>query len=87
MRILIEGTTYYPALNGQAIFMVNLAEGFAARGHDVCALYPEPRQASRSRNRVRLETVRSQEFKYIGPESYHPLRSAARVQRRIQCTP
>ncbi len=68
MRVLITGTTYYPALNGQAIFMVNLAEGIAARGHDVCALYPEPRQFSGRRNGVRLETARSHEFKFIGPE-------------------
>jgi len=81
MRILIAGTTYYPALNGQAIFMVNLAEGIAARGHEVCALYPEPHQVSSQRNRVRLETVRSHEFKFIGPESYHPLRSTGRVRQ------
>jgi 1,2-diacylglycerol 3-alpha-glucosyltransferase len=81
MRVLITGTTYYPALNGQAIFMVNLAEGIAAGEHDVCALYPEPRQFSGRRNGVRLETVRSHEFKFIGPESYHPLRSTARVRQ------
>ncbi len=81
MRVLIAGTTYYPALNGQAVFMVNLAEGMAARGHDVAALYPEPREYSAQRNGVRLETVRSHEFKIFGPESYHPFRSARRVRQ------
>lgn len=38
MRILIAGTTYYPALNGQAIFTVNLAEGLARRGNQVLML-------------------------------------------------
>ncbi|HEX7974836.1 MAG TPA: glycosyltransferase [Anaerolineales bacterium] len=38
MRILISGTTYHPALNGQAIFTVNLAEGLARRGHQVLML-------------------------------------------------
>ncbi len=81
MRVLISGTTYYPALNGQAIFMVNLAEGIAARGHDVAALYPEPRQFSSRRNGVRLETVRAHEFKFLGPDSYHPLRFTARIRQ------
>ncbi len=81
MRVLIAGTTYYPALNGQAVFMVNLAEGMAARGHEVAALYPEPRQYGARRNGVRLETVRSHEFKFIGPDSYHPLRSVGRVRQ------
>ncbi len=84
MRVLIAGTTYYPALNGQAIFMVNLAEGLAARGHEVAALYPEPREFSGSRNGVRLETVRAHEFKFIGPDSYHPFRSGPRVRRVLQ---
>lgn len=84
MRVLIAGTTYYPALNGQAIFMVNLAEGLAARGHEVAALYPEPREFSGTRNGVRLETIRAHEFKFIGPESYHPLRSGARVRQVLE---
>lgn len=81
MRVLISGTTYYPALNGQAVFMLNLAEGMAARGHEVAVLYPEPKQYSAQRNGVRLETVRSHEFKFISPESYHPLRSGPRVRQ------
>ncbi len=35
MRVLITGQSYHPAFNGQAVFTVNLAEGLAARGHEV----------------------------------------------------
>jgi 1,2-diacylglycerol 3-alpha-glucosyltransferase len=35
MRILIAGSTYAPAMNGQAVFTTNLAEGLVKRGHKV----------------------------------------------------
>jgi glycosyltransferase involved in cell wall biosynthesis len=38
MRILISGTTYSPARNGQAVFTTNLAEGLARRGHYVLVI-------------------------------------------------
>ncbi len=38
MRILIGGTTYYPARNGQAVFTTQLAEGLVQRGHQVLML-------------------------------------------------
>jgi 1,2-diacylglycerol 3-alpha-glucosyltransferase len=40
VRILITGTTYAPALNGQSIFTTNLAEGLARLGHQVCMVTP-----------------------------------------------
>lgn len=40
MRILIAGQTYYPAFNGQSIFMTNLAEGLVQRGHEVLVVVP-----------------------------------------------
>jgi 1,2-diacylglycerol 3-alpha-glucosyltransferase len=72
MRILITGTTYYPALNGQSIFMVNLAEGLAARGHQVAVLYPEAHSVSKERNGVQLEPVGSVSLQFIHTESYAP---------------
>ncbi|MFZ1755340.1 MAG: glycosyltransferase [Caldilineaceae bacterium] len=36
----MTGTTYAPALNGQAVFMANLSEGLAAKGHSVAVLAP-----------------------------------------------
>jgi glycosyltransferase involved in cell wall biosynthesis len=38
MRILISGTTYSPARNGQAVFTTHLAEGLARCGHQVMVL-------------------------------------------------
>ncbi len=35
MRILIPTAAYYPAMNGQAVFATNLAEGLARHGHSV----------------------------------------------------
>lgn len=70
MRILIAGSTYYPSLNGQSIFTVNLAEGLARRGHDVAVLFPEPRASSRIRNRVRLEAVGAIDLSFVHAQVY-----------------
>jgi glycosyltransferase involved in cell wall biosynthesis len=40
MRILIAGSTYPPALNGQAVFTGNLVEGLVKHGHEVYAIVP-----------------------------------------------
>jgi len=82
MRILIAGTTYLPALNGQAIFTTNLAEGLAARGHDVTVLFPEPHDVSRLQNGVRLETVAALDLSFLHTESYLPL-TFGKVRRVI----
>ncbi|MBI1855105.1 MAG: glycosyltransferase, partial [Chloroflexi bacterium] len=83
MRILISGTTYHPALNGQAIFTVNLAEGLAKRGHEVAAVYPseQGKAYSRTRNGVRLETVNSFSLSFLHPDSFVPLPSVKRVRQ------
>jgi 1,2-diacylglycerol 3-alpha-glucosyltransferase len=72
MRVLIAGTTYYPSLNGQAVFMVNLAEGLAGRGHDVAVLFPEAQSFSKVRNGVQMEAVGSLNLGFIHAESYAP---------------
>lgn len=73
MRILIEGTTYYPGLNGMAIFMTNLAEGLAGRGHDVAVLFPESHTFSRKRNGAQLEAVGSISLGFLNAEAYLPV--------------
>ena len=73
MRILIAGTTYYPALNGQSVFMVNLAEGLARKGHDVVVLFPLSRSLSRKRNGVQLESFASISLGFFHEESYLPV--------------
>jgi glycosyltransferase involved in cell wall biosynthesis len=67
MRILITGTTYAPALNGQSIFTTNLAEGLARLGHRVCMVVPsdfgKPYQIER--NGVLVYNVRSIDLSMI----------------------
>ncbi len=77
MRILIVGTTYAPALNGQAVFTTNLAEGLARRGHAVCVAYPsekgQPFQTER--NGVRLEAQASLSLRFLHEEGrFSPVR-------------
>lgn len=83
MRILICGTTYHPALNGQAIFTVNLAEGLAKQGHEVVAVYPseEGKAYSRIRNGVRLETIDSLSLSFLHPDSFVPIPSRKRIRQ------
>ena len=83
MRILICGTTYHPALNGQAIFTINLAEGLAKQGHEVTVVYPsdEGRAYSRIRKGVRLETTDSLSLSFIHPDSFVPLPSRKRIRQ------
>jgi 1,2-diacylglycerol 3-alpha-glucosyltransferase len=72
LRVLIAGTTYHPALNGQAVFMVNLAEGLVGRGHEVVVLFPDARSFSKVRNGVQMEAVGSVSLSFIHGESYAP---------------
>lgn len=83
MRILICGTTYHPALNGQAIFTVNLAEGLAKQGHEVVAVFPseEGRAYNRLRNGVKLETTASLSLTFLHPDSFVPFPSQKRVRQ------
>lgn len=72
MRILIAGTTYYPSLNGQAIFTVNLAEGLARRGHEVTVAIPsnqiEPYR--KERKGVQIEAMKSVSLKVWHQDAY-----------------
>lgn len=72
MRILLAGTTYYPALNGQAIFTVNLAERLAKCGHQVVMAVPSNKgQAYRSeRKGVQIEAINSTNLKYWHQDAY-----------------
>jgi 1,2-diacylglycerol 3-alpha-glucosyltransferase len=67
MRILITGQTYYPAKNGQAIFMVNLAEGLARRGHTVQVLIPDNFGGADTsvRNGVQIGKIKSLRLNYL----------------------
>jgi 1,2-diacylglycerol 3-alpha-glucosyltransferase len=82
MRILISGTTYYPRLDGQAIFTVNLAEGLAKRAHQVTAMFPsfEGRAVSKLRNGVQMEGVRSIKLTSIHPDLAVPIPSSREIR-------
>lgn len=69
MRVLIAGQTYFPAFNGQSIFMINLAEGLAQQGHEVLAVIPseQGKAYQAERNGVRLERLYS-----LGLKAWHP---------------
>lgn len=72
MRILIAGTTYIPAFNGQAIFTTNLAEGLARRGHQVCMVTPSENGKAYQlmRNGVLISAVHAFELKPMHEEAY-----------------
>jgi glycosyltransferase involved in cell wall biosynthesis len=72
MRILITGTTYYPSLNGQAVFTVNLAEGLAQRGHQVLMVVPsdELRAYRKERKGVQIEGIESVSLKIWHQDAY-----------------
>jgi 1,2-diacylglycerol 3-alpha-glucosyltransferase len=72
VKILINGTTYFPSLNGQAIFMTNLAEGLARRGHEVTAAFPSFKSApyQEEHNGVQLEHLRSIPLTLIHPNAW-----------------
>lgn len=75
MRILIAGTSYYPAMHGQATFTKNLTEGLARMGHEVISIYPSEKGKSYSSTRanVRLEAIKSTSLTKIHPDSYLPI--------------
>ncbi len=58
MRILMAGTTYAPAFNGQAVFMTHLAERMCASGHSVAVLAPSENGQQEDRVRKGVQIVR-----------------------------
>lgn len=48
MKILIAADLHWPTINGVATFSRNLAEGLAARGHDVVVIAPSQRRSGLS---------------------------------------
>jgi 1,2-diacylglycerol 3-alpha-glucosyltransferase len=83
MRILIAGETYAPSFNGQAMFTTRLAEGLAARGHQVCVVTPseygKPYQISR--NGVQINTVKAIELKFLHQQAYASFLPDVEVRR------
>ena len=59
MRVLFVGQSYYRKDNGQAVFMIRLAEGLARAGHEVMVLAPSERLVAQRYcvNGVTVQTV------------------------------
>jgi 1,2-diacylglycerol 3-alpha-glucosyltransferase len=72
MHILIAGTTYYPAVNGQAIFTINLAEGLARHGHEVLMITHSMQEKPYKiiRNGVKIYGARSISLTRWNPGAY-----------------
>lgn len=83
MRILIAGTTYYPAVNGQAIFSINLAEGLARHGHEVLMITHSMRERPYKiiRNGVKIFGVSSISLTRWNPGAYLSLFPGEPVHR------
>lgn len=83
MRILIAGTTYHPAVNGQAIFTIHLAEGLARHGHEVVMITHSMREKPYKiiRNGVKIFGVRSIALTHWNPSAYLSLFPGEPVER------
>lgn len=86
MRILITGTVYYPAMNGQAVFTESLTEGLARRGHEVMSIFPSEKGSAyrTTRNNVRIEALRSVNLNMIHSDVYFSLFSKSTIRQIFQ---
>jgi 1,2-diacylglycerol 3-alpha-glucosyltransferase len=74
MRLLIVGTTYHPAHNGQAVFTTQLAEGLVRRGHAATVVVPALRGPARfERNGVLVHALPSLTLGRWHPDAALPL--------------
>lgn len=82
MRILMAGTTYAPAVNGQAVFMTHLAERMTASGHSVAVLAPSENghQEDRVRNGVQIVRPSTLRLTHWHPDAAVPLVSGPVVE-------
>lgn len=82
MRIIIAGSVYYPAMNGQAIFTESLTEGLARNGHQVLSIIPSEtgKPYSAVKNNVRLEAMPALNFNQLHPDTYLSLFALERVR-------
>ncbi len=66
MKILIITHTFAPALNGQAVFTTNLAEGLVENKHQVRVLVPAvDRPAFEIRNGVEIQAISALDLRFI----------------------
>jgi 1,2-diacylglycerol 3-alpha-glucosyltransferase len=68
MRILIASSTYAPAMNGQAVFTTNLAEGLVKRGHKVLVILDSHRGAA---SQTLMNGVQVVELRSVSLNAFH----------------
>jgi 1,2-diacylglycerol 3-alpha-glucosyltransferase len=86
MRILIAGQTYYPAFNGQSIFMTNLAEGLSQRGHEVLVVVPSTEgHAYRTEvHGVQIQAIKSVQLSFLHQGVFYTPLPGKAVRRIIK---
>jgi len=86
MRIMIAGTVYYPAMNGQAVFTENLSEGLAKRGHEVLSVFPSEKGYAYStiHNNVCIEAIKSTNLTMIHSDAYFSMFSESAIHQIIR---
>jgi 1,2-diacylglycerol 3-alpha-glucosyltransferase len=68
MRILIASSTYAPAMNGQAVFTTNLAEGLVKRGHKVLVILDSHRGVA---SQTLMNGVQVVELRSVSLNAFH----------------
>ncbi len=86
MRILIASSAYAPAMNGQAVFTANLAQGLAKRGHQVWVMIDSLRGPGSIQeiNGVQVEELPSIAFNYFHAGVHFTPYPGPAVKRRIK---
>ncbi len=86
MRILITGCTYFPSRNGQAIFMINLAEGMAALGNKVLVVIPSTSGIEKEyqRNGVDILEMKSIDLSRIHSEAAMTFFAGRKVRQILE---
>ena len=85
MKILIAGTVHYPAMNGQAVFTQNLAEGLAKRGNKILSVFPSEtgHPYHTTLNGVEIEAIRSANLNMIHSDTNISLFSESTIRKII----
>ncbi len=83
MRIMIASSTYVPAMNGQAVFTTNLAEGLVKLGHKVLVVLDSHHvQASQTlKNGVQIEEIKSISLNFLHAGVYFSPFPGSEVKR------
>lgn len=83
MKILLAGETYWPDINGAAVFTRRLASGLAHRGHDVNLIVPSPIGASHELVEDEVHIYATPSWQYPWHGTFHLATPRARRAIRL----